>query len=81
MTTALDSRAVTAVIDEIRRGPKGPRIAAFFDYGGTLVAGRHLDAPVRRGHLRTTLMGAHSESDFAATLSATLSTLAGRTPE
>ena len=26
-------------------------------------------------------MGAHSESDFAATLSATLSTLAGRTPE
>ena len=64
-------------VGDLRR----PRIAAFFDYGGTLVAGRHLDAPVRRGHLRTTLMGAHSESDFAATLSAMLSTLAGRTPE
>ncbi|MFJ4654190.1 HAD-IB family hydrolase [Nocardia sp. NPDC088792] len=64
---------ITEVIAAVRSGPQGPRIAAVFDYGGTVVHGYPLrqPAPWRRDTRRdpattllTSIRGARGEGEF-----------------
>ncbi|HEY7010373.1 MAG TPA: HAD-IB family hydrolase [Jatrophihabitantaceae bacterium] len=86
--------AVAERIDEIRSGPSGDKVAAFFDYDGTLIRGysattylRHSlrNREVKPGQLLasvwTALAGVNSELDFARALKVMSPALAGRPAE
>ncbi|MEV5649352.1 HAD-IB family hydrolase [Nocardia sp. NPDC052254] len=80
-------------ISAIRTGPQGPRVAAVFDFGGTVVAGftpaaaplrmlRHRDA----GHaladtLLTSIRGSRTEGEYERFLQRTTHVWAGHSPD
>lgn len=84
--------ALATQLAEIRESPRGDRVAAFFDYDGTLIEGFSavdiLKARIRSldftaGEVRDALMiglrGCTSEQDYAEVLKATRPAFAGRT--
>jgi putative phosphoserine phosphatase/1-acylglycerol-3-phosphate O-acyltransferase len=86
--------AIRALIDEIKSGPKGPDVAAFFDFDGTLIDGYSASAlyahrfrnfeigPAEMLHtLRATLGGTLSEVDFEELISRGIRGWTGRAPE
>jgi putative phosphoserine phosphatase/1-acylglycerol-3-phosphate O-acyltransferase len=87
MTTSVAER-----VAQIRSGPAGDKVAAFFDYDGTLIRGysaaTHVQESLRRRELgpgqlmtglRTALLGICSERDFAAALDSMAPAITGRT--
>ncbi|MCX4093341.1 HAD-IB family hydrolase [Nocardia sp. alder85J] len=83
--------ALTAAIAAVHNGPQGPRIAAVFDFGGTVVHGfrppRWWRLLPRRGGperaleetLRTGIRGARGEGEYERFLQRAMRTWAGRT--
>ncbi|HEX4248741.1 MAG TPA: HAD-IB family hydrolase [Pseudonocardia sp.] len=86
--------ATEALLEEIRSGPTGPRIAAFFDFDGTLIEGysaaalyehRFRNFEISLGELvrtvRATMGPTLTEDEFAALVEDGLGGWAGRTEE
>ena len=86
--------AIGALLDEIKNGTKGPDVAAFFDFDGTLIDGYSASAlyahrfrnfeigPAEMLHtLRATLGGTLSEPAFEELISRGIRGWTGRAPE